>query len=571
MSPVARGVLDVARGVLSELDVDLVLDRVLDSAIELTGARYAAIGVLNDARTALSRFITAGIDTPTKQLIGPRPTGHGVLGELIRNPRPLRIADVGAHPRSYGFPAGHPPMTTFLGVPVLVAGEPFGNLYLTDKRGGGEFTDDDEEALLLLAEFAGVGIDHARRYSGAEARRDELQHTVDALDAMVQISRVVGGQTDLVTVLELVAKRGRALVSARALIIELDRGNELEVAAAAGEVPPGIVGQRIPFAGSVADAAVRTQRTQRLDDDLNRARFDERGLGRLGLSADGGIVVPLVLSGRSFGVLVAVDRLDDGPRFSAEDERLLEAFAASAATAVATAHSIADDRRAERLAAAEEERGRWARELHDETLQGLAALRLGLSRARKAKDAADLNATIDAAIAGLEHEIANLRALVTDLRPPALDELGAKAAIEALATRAAANGLTVDIDIHLGEGPGQAVARLTPELETALYRIVQEALTNATKHGGARTAVVTVQQRDRTIDIAVRDDGAGFDTSVPTAGFGLLGMHERAELLLGTLAIESAPGGPTIVRATLPVTQRRAVQQPPPAQMRRAG
>jgi len=568
MSPAARVVLDVARGVLDELDVELVLDRVLRSAMTLTEARYAAIGVLNDERTGLARFITKGIDSATRRRIGPPPTGHGVLGELIRNPVALRLSDVGAHPRSYGFPAGHPPMKSFLGVPVLVAGEPFGNLYLTDKLDGGAFTDADEEALVLLAEFAGVGIDHARRYSGAETRRRELQHTVDALDAMVQISRVVGGETDLATVLELVAKRGRALVSARALIIELERGTELKVAAAAGEVPPGIVGRRIPFGGSVADAALRTQRVQRLEDDLNRARFDERGLGSLGFDADGGLVVPLALSGRSLGVLIVVDRLEDGPRFSVEDERLLEAFAASAATAVATAHSVADDRRGQRLAAAEEERRRWARELHDETLQGLAALRLSLSRVRRASDPAGLDATLDAAIEGLEHEIATLRALVTDLRPPALDELGVKAAIEALAARAAGNGLEVEIHVDLGDG--RTRERHSPELETALYRIVQEALTNAAKHGGAEHAVVKVREGGQRVDVTVTDDGAGFDTAAPTAGFGVLGMRERAELLLGTLEVQSTPGGPTAVRASLPASRRERASEPP-APMRKAG
>lgn len=213
-------VLEVAGSVLSDLDVEVVLDRVVNAARELTGARYAAIGVLNASRTGLARFITVGIDEDTRRHIGPLPTGHGVLGELIRDPVPLRLAKVGNHPRSYGFPAGHPPMQSFLGVPVMVAGAPFGNLYLTDKPDGDLFTEADEKAVVLLSEFAGVAIDHAQRYSGSEARRGELERTVAALDATIQISRALGGQTDLATVLELVAKRGRDLVSARALVIE---------------------------------------------------------------------------------------------------------------------------------------------------------------------------------------------------------------------------------------------------------------------------------------------------------------------------------------------------------------
>ena len=217
----SEDILDLARGVLGDLDLERVLERVLESARELAGARYAAIGVLDESRTALARFITTGVDESTHREIGSAPTGRGVLGELIRDPRPLRVASVADHPRSYGFPAGHPPMGSFLGVPVMVAGEPFGNLYLTEKHGGGEFTAADERALVGLAEFAGIAIDHARRYSGLEARRDELEQTVDALGAMVEISRAIGGQTDLALILTLVAKRGRALVSARALVIEL--------------------------------------------------------------------------------------------------------------------------------------------------------------------------------------------------------------------------------------------------------------------------------------------------------------------------------------------------------------
>ena len=384
MNVASRDVLGVSRGVLADLDLERVLERVLESARELAGARYAAIGVLDESRTALARFITTGVDESTRRQIGSAPTGRGVLGELIRDPTPLRVASVGDHPRSYGFPAGHPPMGSFLGVPVMVAGEPFGNLYLTEKHGGGEFTAADERALVGLAEFAGIAIDHARRYSGLEARRDELEQTVDALGAMVEISRALGGETDLALILELVAKRGRALISARALVIELQIDEGLAAVAAAGELPADLVGRQMALEGSVAEAALRTGRTQRLTDELNRARFNEHGLGRFGFDADDGLIVPLVFRGQSLGVLVAVDRLDGGPRFTAQDERLLEAFATSVATAVSTAQSVATEQHRQRLAAAEQERARWARELHDETLQSLAALRIALGAADRA-------------------------------------------------------------------------------------------------------------------------------------------------------------------------------------------
>ena len=166
--------LDVARSVLSELDLEVVLDRVLHAARDLTDAQYAALGVLNESRTELARFLTVGIDDATRQEIGDLPRGRGVLGELINDPAPLRLARVGQHARSWGFPAGHPPMDTFLGVPILVRGKPYGNLYLAEKAGGGEFTDADQEAVTLIAEFAGVAIDHAGRFTGVRERQDEL-------------------------------------------------------------------------------------------------------------------------------------------------------------------------------------------------------------------------------------------------------------------------------------------------------------------------------------------------------------------------------------------------------------
>ncbi|HYA09154.1 MAG TPA: GAF domain-containing protein, partial [Gaiellaceae bacterium] len=252
------GVLDVARSVLAELDLEVVLDRVLHAAQDLTDARYAALGVLNESRTELARFLTLGVDNATRHEIGDLPRGRGVLGELINNPAPLRLARVGNHARSWGFPAGHPSMDTFLGVPILVRGEPYGNLYLTEKAGGAEFTDADEEAVVLLAEFAGVAIDHAGRFTGARERQDDLERTVAALEATTQITRAVGGQTDLDSILELVAKRGRALVSARTLLIELEHGDELVVANGAGEFPDGLVGARVPREETVASAALRT-------------------------------------------------------------------------------------------------------------------------------------------------------------------------------------------------------------------------------------------------------------------------------------------------------------------------
>ena len=560
MDQATRGILTIARSVLEQLDSDVVLERVLEAAHDLTGARYAALGVLDESRHELGRFLTRGIDEQTRRVIGPLPTGRGVLGELIRHPVPMRIPDVGSHAYSYGFPVGHPPMSSFLGVPILVAGEPYGNLYLTEKQGGGQFTADDEEAAVLLADFAGLAIDHARRYSGSEEKRAELQETVHALDATLQISRALGGETDLNAILQLVAKRGRALVAARMLVIELLQGNELALAAGAGELPPDLIGRRVPLANTVASAALRAGQTQWLSDQLNRTRFQTHGLGNLGLSFENGLVVPLVFRDRPYGVLVALDHLGGG--FTAEHQGLLESFAVSAATAVATAQSAADERDRQRVAAAEAERSRWARELHDETLQALGSLRLMLAGARRSRDPESLGEAVGQAIEQLELDITNLRALITELRPAALDQLGLEPALLALADRVRTSGLDVSAHVELAYERGEHADRLSLELETGVYRIVQEALTNTIKHGRASHAAVEVIEGPEQLTVIVRDDGIGFDPQARSAGegFGLAGMHERAALLGGELTIRAVPGEGSTIAVGFPIA--RSVQPP---------
>jgi GAF domain-containing protein len=374
-----RKVVTAARTVLEDLDLEAVLQRVLEGASTLTGAQYAALGVLDESRRELARFLTVGIDDDTRRTIGALPKGRGVLGELISNPVPLRISDVGAHPYSYGFPAGHPPMRSFLGVPIFVDGRPFGNLYLTEKRGEAEFSRQDEEAAVVLAEFAGVAIAHARRFTDSSQRLNEQTRRLSALDATFQTARALGGETDLAAILKLMAKRGRALVSARAVVIEVVLGDELEIAACAGELPAGLEGTRFKLKDTVASAALRTRKSQTVADDVNRARFEQHGLGRV-LDAQDALIVPLLFRDHAYGALVAVDQLDAGA-FTAEQQQLLEAFAASAAAAVATAQSVADERAIQRFQAAEAERARWARELHDETLEGLTGIRLSLANA----------------------------------------------------------------------------------------------------------------------------------------------------------------------------------------------
>jgi signal transduction histidine kinase len=515
------------------------------------------LGVLDSRRERLERFLTTGIDDDTREMLGEPPSGHGVLGELIRHPEPLRLRDVGAHPRSYGFPIGHPPMETFLGVPVVVEGRAWGNLYLTDKDGG-EFTEDDEQAVVMLAGYASIAIGNARRLHELSTRRDELERTVAALRATAEISRALAGETDLGIILELIAKRGRALVGAGTLVIQLAVTDRLRIAAVAGSADRDIVGRELPIEGTVAGRVLETRTAQRLSDDLNRARFRETGLGRLGLEAGAGLYVPLVFRTETPGVLAALHPPGAGD-FSDEDERLLRSFATSAASAVVTARSVTSEQLRAREIATEEERRRWARELHDETLQGLGALRLALASARRSSDPEAWAGAIDDAVTELDTEIANVRGIIADVRPAALDELGTGAAVEALAERIRSRGIDVKLHLDLDWEAGRAPTRHDDELETAIYRIAQEAMTNALKHSGAESLKLDVTEQDGYVTLRIEDAGQGFDPGKTADGFGLLGMRERVELLGGEFVVMSKPSAGTTVTARLPVRRRAAV------------
>jgi signal transduction histidine kinase len=460
-----RKLLQAGRTLVADLDLGGVLDRVLAAAAEITGARYVALGVLNERREGLERFVTYGLSS---EGIGDPPHGRGILGVLITDPRPLRLDSVSHDPRSYGFPPGHPRMETFLGTPVLIRGEAWGNLYLTEKAGGGPFTQADEDAVVVLAEWAAIAIENARLYDATSRRRSELE-------AAAAIARAVGTETDLERVLELIVERGRRLLRADGVAIRLGGS----VAASAGELHE-------PTA------------------------------------------VPLDFKGRTLGSLEVCGSTDDD---------LLAAVAASAATAVAMATTVAEQRLRVSMAAAEEERRRWARELHDATLQDLGALRL-LLRAGKRDPS-----VLDDAIGRLEESIGELRGLIRELRPAALDELGLAAALEGLAER---HGVRAQV----------RVARYAPELETGVYRVVQEALNNAVKHAGAHAVHVTVEDVGEAVHLTVADDGRGFDPEAEHAGFGLGGMQERVALLGGELEIDSSARG-TRVSAVLPTSQGR--------------
>ena len=541
-----KRLIEVGRSLVSELDLELVLERLLAVARELTGARYAAVGILDSSKSELERFVTSGIDAETHQRIGDLPRGRGVLGLLIREPRPLRLRDVSRHPESYGFPPEHPRMTTFLGVPVTVRGEAWGNLYLAEKAGGDEFSDEDERSIVVLADWAAIAIENARLYQHAEERRVDLERAVRSLEVTTAIARAVGGETELERVLELIVKRARALVEAKAVAILLVEGDELVVAAAAGGVAEGVAGSRMPLAQSVTADVLASGQAERVAD------VGARGMqtpAALGIDAVSALAAPLAFRGKPLGSLIAFDRVG-GPEFQAEDEELMLSFAASAATAVHTARSVTEDRLSLALEAAEQERSRWARELHDETLQGLGGLQLLLASALRKGDADTREAAMRQALEHISGEIDGLRNLITELRPAELDELGLQSALEALAERREAReGLKVGLDMDLAGGD----RRLTPAVESTIYRVAQEALTNAAKHAGADRAEVRLVFEHDAVELTVTDDGIGFDPAAATNGFGLVGMRERVALVRGTFELVSAPGAGTTLRVTVPL------------------
>jgi len=549
--PRLRQLIDVGRGLVTELDPEVIFGRVLEVACELTGARYAALGVLDDDRQELERFITHGIDEATRREIGDLPRGRGVLGLLIEQPQPLRLANVGEHPRSYGFPPGHPPMTNFLGVPIVIRGRAWGNLYLTEKAEG-EFNEADEQSALILAEWTAIAIDNARLYRSVEEQRDTLKRAVRRLEATTEIARAVGGETDLGRILETIVKRGRALIEARSLLILLEDGGELRVAAAAGELDHDAE-VRIPIEGSAPGHVLKSRRPDRLSrigpDLLSRPSNPDAGVAAL--------LVPLIFRGHSLGVLVALDSLGRSGGFTEEDERVLDSFAASAATAVATAQSVAEDRMRDSIEATERERGRWARELHDEALQSMAGLRVMLSTARRGGDRAETDKLLTQAIERVDTAIAEMRRLIADLRPAALDELGLAPALEALVERLTwGEVLDAELRIDLAYNSGRCPTRLISQIEDTVYRLVQEALNNAAQHAGTDSATVDVTEADETIQVRIHDEGRGFDLAAETDGFGLLGMRERVTLAGGTLKVKSAPSEGTAVIAVLPARHR---------------
>src|SRR5436190_1583849 len=534
-----RALVEAGIALSSELSLDAVLQKMVETAAALTGARYAALGVLDPGGSRLERFITTGVDAQTRGQIGDLPTGRGILGVLIRDARPLRLHEIGEDPRSVGFPPGHPPMRSFLGVPVALRGVAYGNLYLTEKEGGAPFTEEDEETVILLAAQSAVAIENARLYESATRWSAQLE-------SLNEVASAVVSEFDLARLLQIVASRLRELIDARAVTIALPHGEGARIEAAAGEDSDSVLGLEIAPRSKTMRVLGR-QRSERVDSTLDDPEVDQEAGRRLNHRA--ALYVPLVLRGRAIGVIAAHDKRSRDPRFTDDDLRLAEVFAQRATVAVDMSHKVARDALQRIVSAQESERRRLARELHDETGQALTSILLGLRPVEEARNEEELRAAVAEVRELVRATLRDVRQLAVDLRPAALDDFGLVPALERL-TQTFAEQTGIALEFQASVPPG----RLPSEIETALYRIVQESLTNVVKHARAARVSVVLTRKDDSVSVVVEDDGVGFEPGrVADGGLGLLGMEERVALLGGRVAVESRPGAGTTFVAEVPV------------------
>jgi signal transduction histidine kinase len=487
--------------------------------------------VIDPAGTALERFVTHGIDTETQASIGELPRGRGILGVLIRDARPLRLHDLGEDSESVGFPPNHPPMRTFLGVPIMLRGVAYGNLYLTEKDGGGDFTDEDQELVTLLAAQAAVAVENARLYESSTKWSRQLE-------SLNEIGGALVSELQLPRLLDLIARRLRDLIGARLVTIALPAGDDLRLEAAdAKEGAESLIGTRLPRHASKTGRVLERGHSERVDSLIEDPEVDQDSVRLFG--ARTGLYVPLMLRDVPIGVLVAHDKLGRDQRFNSSDLRLAEQFADRAAIAVDLSRRVARDALRRIVGGQELERRRLARELHDETGQALTSILLGLRAVEDAGNSDDLRQAASDLRELVVATLQDVRRLAVQLRPKALDDFGLVPALERLVqTFSESTDIRVALEAQLGD------ERLPPEVETTLYRIVQEALTNIVKHAEAANVSILLVRGKGSATLVIEDDGQGFDPDkTREGGLGLEGMRERAELHEGRLRIESAPGG----------------------------
>lgn len=554
----------------SELDLDAVLARIVELACEVIGARYGALGVLDEAGTGLSNFVYQGISEAEAERIGPLPVGRGLLGAVIEEAEPIRLEHLQDDPRSSGFPDHHPEMRSFLGVPVVSKGRVFGNLYLTEKRGGAPFDEEDERLAVALAAQAGVAVENARLYAEARENEEEATRRLGEVRSVQEVGRALLIELDPDRVLQMVAERAKELVGAASVVLSMlqDSATTFRISVAVGEGAAAAAGATFPVGDSLSGQTLRSGEPVRVDD-ITTDPGGYQPIART-VGARAAMFAPLYDRGRAVGVL-GVAHPSPG-WFRDRDLDVLRSFANLASLALRNARLVAEEREKREMEAElagvrvreemreellrrvihaqEDERKRIARDLHDSAGQSMASILLGLKVVSQEESLSKVRERLDDLRRIASEAAGELRRLALELRPTVLDDLGLEEAVERLLSDFEARaGMRVSLDVELG-------GRLSPELETIVYRVLQEALNNVAKHSGAERVRVQLRRRGGWARLRVRDDGLGFDPEGSEAvGLGLRGMEERAGLVGGRLSIRSAPGEGTTVDLEVPVAE----------------
>ena len=515
-----RGLLRANALVAGELSVPLVLRQLVGAARDLLGARYAALGVLG-RDGGLEQFVHAGMDDELVTRIGDLPKGRGVLGLLISEPVPIRLADLSAHPASAGFPPGHPPMTGFLGVPVRIGEEVFGNLYLTERSGGGEFTAEDEELAIALAAAAGAAIANARRFTESEQRRRWLDASSDLVPLLLS------GQTAQQHAL--IAQHAAAAAAADFAALAVPFGaDEVIVTGVTGAVTARMMNRTAPLADSLTGRAIRTGKPLLVTGDRRKAAATELGadIGPL-------IVVPLAAGEQVRGALM-LGRLAVRPGFTVTDLDMAASFAGHAAVAMELARARAD----QITLAQAEDHDRIAGDLHDHVIQELFALGMRLQGHAARSDPAAANRVNDY-VDTLDEVITKIRTSIFGLHQPRQAPAGLPARLlEIIEEHAPQLGFTVGISFAgpLDPGPDEALAR-------DILAVTREALSNCARHAHATVADVSLVLRDGLITLDITDNGRGL--GMPARSSGLANMRRRAERSGGTFQLTTPASGGT--------------------------
>ena len=530
-----RLLIDAVVSMAADLTLDAVLARIVEIARELTGARYAALGVLGSGPDKrLRTFVHHGMDPVQVSRIGSLPTGHGLLGLLIDRPEPVRLHDIASHPQSYGFPPEHPPMSSFLGVPVRIRDQVFGNLYLTEKTGGGDFTEQDVDVTVALAAAAGAAVENARLY-------EELGRREAWLAATAEITGLLARSAAEKDPLRLIADRAREVAAADVAWIVVQSENGPAVRAVSGPSVSLEDVAELSLEPSLSREVLRTGESISLEDmeaDSRAAPMSHiEGWPEVGPA----ILVPLRARDVVVGALALAWTPEHAERFHEVDPRLPAGFAEQAALVLLVQRS----HEAEQRLALFEDRDRIGRDLHDLVIQRLFAVGLGLQAVSRGVDEPGTRQRIETAVEDLDATIKDIRRSIFALGAPA-DAADLQTELTRLVDRAAAT-LKFRPTLQL-EGPVRTL--VGDDTAPHLLAVLGEALSNASRHARATNVAVSISAGNE-LRLVVADDGEGFAPDVRESG--LRSMRERAERLGGSCVVESSGAG-TTVSWTVPLT-----------------